>query len=66
MQISVNNQTIEINEEMTVTALVKAQNLNTQAIAVAVNQHIIHRENWPEYHFSSGDKVDIVTVVAGG
>lgn len=66
MQISVNNQTIQIDDGITVADLVKARNINTRAVAVAVNRQIVHRENWNEYRFSNGDTVDIVTVVAGG
>lgn len=66
MQISVNNQSIQIDEEATVATLVKAQKSQTRAIAVAVNQQIVHRENWSEHRLHGGDVVDIVTVVAGG
>ena len=66
MQIAVNNQECEVADDATVSALIQQQGINAQAIAVAVNQKIIHRESWREYRFNEGDRVDIVTVVAGG
>ncbi len=66
MQIAVNNEKCKVAEGLTVSALLKQYDINIQAIAVAVNQKIIHRESWSEYRFSDGDRVDIVTVVAGG
>ncbi|WP_414828354.1 sulfur carrier protein ThiS [Alteromonas sp. H39] len=66
MKISVNNQIMQVDDGTTVAALVRQQNINRHAIAVAVNQHIIHRENWADYQFHNDDSVVVVTVVAGG
>ncbi len=66
MQIAVNNQQCEVADGLTVSALIQQQDINVQAIAVAVNQKIIHRQSWRECHLNEGDRVDIVTVVAGG
>jgi len=35
-------------------------------IAVAVNEEVVRRDDWPRWRLSDGDTVEIVTAVQGG
>jgi|TARA_B100001029_G_scaffold154388_1_gene138579 sulfur carrier protein len=55
-----------INTPITVNELVKLLNLESQNIAVAVNEQVIRRSEWKTTKIKNNDSVDIVRAVGGG
>jgi len=66
MQVSING------EQQTLSCRLLNELINAQfqgerdKIAVAVNGAVVYRQQWPEYQLSMGDRIDVVTAVAGG
>jgi sulfur carrier protein len=51
---------------LSISELLKSQNLQSRGIAVAVNGEILHRAQWPETRVTTLDQIEIVTATAGG
>lgn len=66
MRIQVNDKYLEITEKTNLSQLLSAQNIDTSAIAVAMNGQIIHREQWQQTELKDNDTVTLVQAVAGG
>ena len=67
MEITVNQQTVEIEENCSVaTLLIQLPNLPANGLAVAVNQQVITRSAWPDSTLQAGDKVMIIRATQGG
>ncbi|MFL2762864.1 MAG: sulfur carrier protein ThiS [Dehalococcoidia bacterium] len=56
----------DINTPITVDELVKLLNLESQNIAIAVNEQVIRRSEWETMKIKNNDRVDIVRAVGGG
>ncbi len=39
--------------------------LNT-AMACAINNHLVHRADWPQRALAQGDRVDVIAPITGG
>ena len=66
MEIPLNGAVHQLSGQQSVTELVAALNLSHQAIAVAVNRHIISRSAWDEHQLQEQDQVDVVHAIGGG
>ena len=55
-----------IDTPITVNELVKLLNLQSQNIAIAVNEQVIRRSEWETIKIKNNDRVDIVRAVGGG
>ena len=66
MEIKVNNDTLDIVEASTLEVILDGLKLDTKAIAAAVNQKIIPRNNWKYHILKENDEVLIITPTAGG
>ncbi len=47
-------------------SLLADRGMNPDAVAVAINGHVVPRRTWPEVTLADGDRVDVVKAVAGG
>ena len=56
----------DIDTPITVNELVKLLNLESQNIAIAVNEQVIRRSEWETMKIKNNDRVDIVRAVGGG
>lgn len=56
----------DIDTPITVNELVKFLNLESQNIAIAVNEQVIRRSEWKTMKIKHNDSVDIVRAVGGG
>ena len=56
----------DIDTPITVNELVKLLNLESQNIAIAVNEQVIRRSEWETMKIKNNDSVDIVRAVGGG
>ena len=67
MNVFLNDETREMNGESTVGSLLDEIELNDLAgWAVAVNEHVIAREEAVDYALSEGDSVILVQATQGG
>ena len=56
----------DIDTPITVNELVKLLNLESQNIAIAVNEQVIRRSEWETMKIKNNDSIDIVRAVGGG
>jgi sulfur carrier protein len=67
MEITVNNQPLFLDAPCSVTQLLTAVlQISTGGIAIAVNETIIAKSEWPEYTVQPADKVILIKAIQGG
>lgn len=64
--ITLNGERFELNEPMTVTALLATLEIDPRRVAVEHNLSILKRHRFPEVLVGEGDRVEIVNFVGGG
>ncbi len=66
MNITVNGEPREVPAETTIEELLASLERGDEALAVAVNLHVVSRDTFAERSLVPEDRVDIVTAVGGG
>lgn len=66
LTILVNGNRTDIAEGSGIGDLIKSLGLETDRVAVELNQRIVRRVDWGSTTISEGDKVEIVHFVGGG
>lgn len=66
MQITFNQQRLEISSGLTISALLEQQEVPLKGVAVAVNNEVIPRSLWQEVGIHEQDQVAVFQAVAGG
>lgn len=66
MQIIVNNKTMELAEESTLSTLAETLRLPEKGVAVAVNNQMIPREEWSETRLQEQAQVVVIKAACGG
>jgi thiamine biosynthesis protein ThiS len=66
MVITLNGDRFEIEEPMSVTALLAKLDIDPRRVAVEHNLTIVKRLRFPEVIVDNGDRVEIVNFVGGG
>lgn len=66
MNIIINGETKEIPPDYTPAQLVELLGLGGKRLAMEVNQEIVPRSTFQDYHFREGDRVEIVHAIGGG
>ena len=66
MQITLNGDRFELEEPMSVTALLARLEIDPRRVAVEHNLNIIKRHRFAEVVVGDGDTVEIVNFVGGG
>ena len=66
MKIQVNEKTVEVPSIITIQQLLVDLDKPLLGSAVAVNQNIISRSQWPEYTINEGDNISLFQAIAGG
>jgi len=56
----------EYRDGITLTELLKELSLEGKVMAAAVNMDIVKQDNWDEYTFKDGDKLELLDFVGGG
>jgi sulfur carrier protein len=62
----VNGKKLEVTDGATITALLEELNINPLRVAVQLNLEIIKRERYDTTALRTGDKLEIITFMAGG
>ncbi|QTF10356.1 sulfur carrier protein ThiS [Brenneria izadpanahii] len=66
MKITLNDQTIELEDTLTVETLLTQVNRLEPGTALAINQTIIPREAWARHRLQDGDDILLFQAIAGG
>ncbi len=66
MEIVLNGNRLPVQEGITVTGLLEAQQLAERRVAVEVNGEIVPRGRHAEHVLAAGDTVEIVHALGGG
>ena len=66
MEITLNGEPYQIDQPMTVVALLERLEIDARRVAVEHNLTIIKRHRFPDVIVDEGDKVEIVNFVGGG
>jgi sulfur carrier protein len=65
MKVTVNDEAVDVDDDITVAALLATLGIPDKGIAVAVDWTVLPRSEW-EHTLSEGAKVEVVTAVQGG
>lgn len=65
MKVTVNDESVEVDERTTVAQLLDALDFPAKGIAVAVDWAVLPRSEW-HHPLTDGAKLQIVTAVQGG
>lgn len=67
MQVYVNDEPRSIEAGMTLVGLLEQMSLKGgQNLAIAVNDEVIGRSQWPDYQLQSEDRLLLIAPVGGG
>lgn len=66
MKVKINNRAVELADGTTVSALAEERRLPEKGVAVAVNNEMLPREEWPAYVIKDGDDIVILKAFCGG
>ncbi len=66
MQVTVNGETQELEQELTVAQLVESIQMNPQLVAVELNLTVLKRDRYAGTVLKEGDVVEVVHMVGGG
>ena len=66
MRLVVNGDPAELEDGLTVAALVERRAEEHRRVAVAVNADVVPRSAWPSTVLRDGDAVEVLVAVAGG
>ncbi|UXA18551.1 sulfur carrier protein ThiS [Mycobacterium sp. SMC-4] len=65
MKVTVNDETVDVDERTTIAALLERLGFPEKGIAVAVDWAVMPRSQW-DTTLAEGAKVEVVTAVQGG
>jgi sulfur carrier protein len=66
MRVTVNGESVELEDGRTVADLVAARAEDHRRVAVAVNADVVPRSGWAGRALRDGDAVEVLVAVAGG
>jgi sulfur carrier protein len=65
-EISVNGKPLALAEGSTVRDVVTSLTVSPEGCAVAVNDVVVPRSDWPARAVEPGDRIEVLTAVQGG
>ncbi|WP_445767601.1 sulfur carrier protein ThiS [Rheinheimera sp.] len=66
MYIKFNDQVLQLTADCTVSELLRQQQLQPQGLAVAINNTVIAKQQWPVQQLHDNDCVNVFHIVTGG
>lgn len=66
MELIVNGKKLDVREGRSITALLDELKINPLRVAVQLNLEIIKRERYGDTALKAGDRLEIITFMAGG
>ena len=66
MELTINGKPREVTDGATITALLEELKIQPLRVAVQLNLEIIKRQRYEETTLKTGDKLEIISFMAGG
>ncbi|HIE34642.1 MAG TPA: sulfur carrier protein ThiS [Campylobacterales bacterium] len=66
MRIFINGEEKNFQNDKTLKEILKELNIEEKVMAIAVNMEIVKKDNWSKFVPKDGDKIEMLTFVAGG
>jgi len=66
MLVYINGSENEVDDQLTVSALIAERGLNPDVVVVEHNLAILPKEGWPQVVLSAEDRLEIISFVGGG
>ena len=66
MRITVNGETRELENEVSLNRLLELFSLPSQRVAIELNREVVRRKDWENIVVRDADRVEIVHFVGGG
>jgi thiamine biosynthesis protein ThiS len=66
IRVIVNNASQELADSTTIVSLLEQMKFDPKRVAVEVNRRVVPKSEHSEHRLSSGDSIEIVTLVGGG
>ena len=67
MEITVNNQSLTLDESLSLTQLLSAVlHISETGIAIAVNQVVVSKSQWADYTIQPADRIVLIKATQGG
>ena len=66
MEVLLNSKSISIDVSHTLLMVIESFAIESQTMAIAVNELVIPRSEWQTTTLSQGDKIDLFQAIAGG
>jgi len=66
MKITINGESKEITEEISLQKLLKSLSLPDERIAVELNREVVRKKDWENIKLNDADKIEIIHFVGGG
>lgn len=67
IRIILNSEELSLEQGQTVAALLKQLSMDqVERIAVAVNDAVVHRSDWPDHELRDNDRVLLIAPIQGG
>ncbi len=66
MKIVLNGETKEVNDGISLFALMEQEGVTGKVMAAAINMQIVKKEDWGTKSLEEGDKVELLQFVGGG
>lgn len=66
MKVLLNNESICLDDDLTLKNLLNQINIKHKYFAIEVNQQIIPKSDYDFFLLREGDKIEIVTAIGGG
>lgn len=64
--VYVNGEAVHLEEATSLQAVVTARLARVEGVAVAVNDEVVPRSEWPDTVVGDGDRVEILVAAQGG
>lgn len=66
MEITVNGKAFEVNDGINVGEIPALAGINSESIAIAVENRVIRKAEWSSTKLNNGDRVTVIKAVCGG
>ena len=66
MTIFINGEARELDNGLTVAAMLDALELPKQRVAIELNRQVIRRQDWDSTRIADNDRIEVVHFVGGG
>lgn len=66
MTIFINGEERELEDGLTVAAVLDALELPKQRVAIELNRRVVRKQEWESTAVAAGDRVEVVHFVGGG